>query len=85
MRNTTSDIAIRELDRRTSDGIDVRLLWNSFSDQVLVVVRDMRTFESFELQVAPGDALVAFRHPYAYANRLTATSALADQRDRDSA
>jgi hypothetical protein len=73
MTNTTSDIAIRELDRRSSDGIDVRLLWNSFSDQVLVAVRDMRTFESFELQVAPSDALLAFRHPYAYANRPRST------------
>jgi hypothetical protein len=77
MTNTTSDIAIRELDHRSSGGIDVRLLWNSISDQVLVAVRDLRTFESFELEVAPGDALLAFRHPYAYANHPRATSSLA--------
>jgi hypothetical protein len=69
MTNITSDIGIRELNRRSSDGIDVRLLWNSFSDEVIVAVHDERTFESFELQVAPADALLAFRHPYAYATR----------------
>ena len=29
MTNAEPDKAIRELDRRTSDGINVRLLWNS--------------------------------------------------------
>lgn len=68
MTNVTSQNAIRELDRRTSDGIDVRLLWNSVTDQVVVAVYDRHTVESFELQVAAGDALFAFHQPYGYAN-----------------
>ena len=76
MTSTTSDKAIRELDRRTSDGIDVRLLWNSVTDQVVVAVHDARTDASFELQVAAGDALFAFHHPYAYANCPRTTDSL---------
>jgi hypothetical protein len=76
MRNKTSEKAIRELHRRTGDGIDVRLLWNSVTDEVVVAVHDARTVESFEFQVAAGDALFAFRHPYAYANCPTATGSL---------
>ena len=30
---------IRELDHRCTDGIDVRLLWNSYTDRVSVAVR----------------------------------------------
>jgi hypothetical protein len=62
------DKSIRELDCRTSDGINVRLLWNSVADRVLVAVHDTRNDEAFEIQVAAADALLAFHHPYAYAN-----------------
>jgi hypothetical protein len=68
MTDMTSEKAIRELDRRTTDGIDVRLLWNSLTDQVVVAVHDARTAESFEVQVAAGDAVFAFHHPYAFAS-----------------
>ena len=69
MRNPTPTNTIRELDWRSSDGIAVRLLWNSVTDEVVVPVRDTRSDESFEVQVAPADALLAFHHPYVYANR----------------
>jgi hypothetical protein len=68
MTNSTPDRAIRELDRRTSDGINVRLLWNSVADEVVVAVHDTGSDESFEVQVAAADALLAFHHPFAYAN-----------------
>jgi hypothetical protein len=55
------------LDRRTSDGIDVRLLWNSVADEVVVAVHDTRSDESFEVQVTGADALLAFHHPLAFA------------------
>ncbi|MGN6171071.1 MAG: hypothetical protein ACTHQQ_23300 [Solirubrobacteraceae bacterium] len=71
MTNTTRDNDIRELDRRINDGIDVRLLWNSVADQVVLAVHDTRTDESFELHVAAADALLAFHHPYVYANGRT--------------
>jgi hypothetical protein len=66
--STTSAIAIRELDRRTNDGIDVRLLWNSRTDRVSVAVADERFGESLVFEVDAADALAAFHHPYAYAN-----------------
>jgi hypothetical protein len=65
----TTDRTIRELDCRTSDGINVRLLWNSVADRVVVAVHDTRNDEAFELLVALADALLAFHHPYANANR----------------
>jgi hypothetical protein len=69
MTSAAPDKTIRELDRRISDGIDVRLLWDSVADRVVVAVHDTRSDESFEVQVAAADALLAFHHPYAYANR----------------
>ncbi len=57
----------RELDRRHSDGIDVRLLWNPRTDRVRVAVNDERHGEAFDLDVDPAEAMIAFRHPYAYA------------------
>jgi hypothetical protein len=67
---TTPDPPIQELDRRSNDGIDVRLLWNSLTNRVSVAVEDQRTGEVFELHVVdPEDALIAFYHPYAYASR----------------
>ena len=65
---------IRELDHRSSDGIDVSLLWNAFTDRVSVSVHDQRSGEIFVLEVPGADALEAFNHPYAHALR--------DHRDR---
>lgn len=57
----------RELDSRSSDGIEVRLLWHPQDSRVSVSVNDTKTGESFELQVRHGDrALDVFHHPYAY-------------------
>jgi hypothetical protein len=66
---TTTTLAIRELDHRCGDGIDVRLLWNSRTDQVSVAVADERSGEIFVLDVPGSDAREAFTHPYAYAQR----------------
>jgi hypothetical protein len=62
----TERTTLRELDRRTSDGIDVSLLWDPRTKGVSVAVTDTRQLGSFEFKVEPGDALDAFRHPYAY-------------------
>jgi hypothetical protein len=67
--STTPDSAIRELDHRVNDGIDVKLLWNSRTNGVSIAVLDERTGDYFELDVDPEDAQLAFDHPYAYANR----------------
>ena len=60
------ELAIRELDHRRSDGIDVRLLWNSRTNRVSVAVEDHHTGETFVLDVPSGQARDAFLHPYAY-------------------
>jgi hypothetical protein len=57
----------RELDRRTSDGIDVRLLWDALTDRVLLALSDERSGQSFTFEVEPSEALTAFQHPFAYA------------------
>jgi len=58
----------RELDSRTSDGIQVRLLWHTADGHVSVAVSDTKTGEAFELRVRDGERpLDVFHHPYAYA------------------
>ena len=57
----------RELAARTTDGIDVTLLWYVGTDRLEVRVDDSRTDETFVLDVHHHEALDAFEHPYAYA------------------
>lgn len=57
----------RELDRRASNGIVVRLMWNARVGRVSVAVQDTRADDSFEFEVQRSEALAAFHHPYAYA------------------
>jgi hypothetical protein len=60
----------RELDRRTGDGIEVRLLWSQNDGHVTVAVTDTKSGEAFELPVREGEhAFDVFHHPYAYAAR----------------
>ena len=66
---STSEIGVRELDARSTDGIDVTLLWNPRTNQLFVAVEDERRGDSFELEIDPADALDAFRHPYAFTRR----------------
>ena len=71
----TSNTPVRELDRRTNDGIDVRLLWDPQTDRVSITVEDQRSEEILELEVDPADALAAFHHPYVYTDRHYALAA----------
>jgi hypothetical protein len=64
----TATALTRELDRRYSDGIEVRMLWRPHDDTVIVAVSDARTEESFAIEVRDGEkAVEVFKHPYAYA------------------
>ncbi len=59
---------IRELDSRTSDGVQVRLLWCPANDRVFVAVNDHKTGEAFSVEVPEGErARQVFDHPDAYA------------------
>jgi len=59
--------AVVELDYRSSGNLDVTLFWDPDDGSVVVQVIDWATQEDFSLSVAPGKALDAFTHPYAYA------------------
>ena len=56
-----------ELAYRESNGISVRLLWQSGTDRLSVVVHDWLNGEWFELPAPAARALDVFEHPYAYA------------------
>jgi hypothetical protein len=56
----------RELDHRSSNGIDVTLSWCPDQDLLFVTVLD-DAGDSFELVVEAHEALEVFHHPYAYA------------------
>ena len=64
---TASITSTRELSARSADGLDVRLLWHTDTETISISVFDTRQAEAFEFSVDPGDALDAFRHPFAYA------------------
>jgi hypothetical protein len=58
----------RELDRRSNDRIDVRLLWRERDDRVIVAVADGKTGERFSVEVSAGERVLdVFHHPFAYA------------------
>jgi len=57
----------RELDFRSTDGLEVALLWRPETDTVSVKVFDAKTGDDFDLNVDAADAVDAFHHPYAYA------------------
>lgn len=59
-----------ELESRTGDGIEVRLLWNRSDGRAHVSVFDTRSGDSFTIEVREQDrALDVFDHPYAHAAR----------------
>lgn len=58
--------ARRELAYRSSNGIEVFLLWCPADDSLAVVVID-ETADSFELVVDAAEAIDVFEHPYAHA------------------
>ena len=58
----------RELDRRSTDGIDVRLCWSPDDNEVFVALTDSKTGDAFEVPVRAGEsAHEVFHHPFAFA------------------
>ena len=53
----TPATALRELDRRRNDGIEVRLLWDPQTDRVSLSVMDEHSGEALTFEVGPGEAL----------------------------
>jgi hypothetical protein len=59
-----------ELARRTSDQLDVSLLWDRDHNDLLVVVEDLNTGERCSLIAARERALDIYYHPFAYGARV---------------
>ena len=56
----------RELAQRQSGSDEVLLLWYPESERVELSVRDVATGVGVHVDVAPGNAMDAFYHPFAY-------------------
>jgi hypothetical protein len=64
---TERNAPTRELAQRVSGADEVLLLWHPEIDRVELSVRDLLTGAGFHIEIAPGNAIDAFYHPYAYA------------------
>jgi hypothetical protein len=53
---TTSTSDVRELDHRSSDGLEITLFWSTSTNHVFVVVKDEHQGASIEIQVDPAHA-----------------------------
>jgi len=58
----------RELAERLSGSVEVLLLWLPASNTVELRIHDMAMRESSRFRVPSGEAMRAFRHPFAYAS-----------------
>ena len=56
----------RELAHRSTDGLEVTLLWQPAGDELTVCVCDERHGAYFEIHPKPYVALDVFHHPHAY-------------------
>jgi hypothetical protein len=73
---------VQELDSRSSDGVQVRLLWHQGDERVSVAVKDDKTGDKFELIVRDGErALDVFHHAYAAFRHETAGGPVATPTD----
>jgi hypothetical protein len=68
-RGAGRSASARELAHRRIGTAEVLLLWRPEIDRVAIYLYDSATDDGFHVEVAPGDALDAFYHPYAYAPR----------------
>jgi hypothetical protein len=67
----------RELAHRSTNGIEVTLLWTGSTNTVAIAVADTHSGEELEFEVHGSRALDAFNHPYAYAATARVRSAQA--------
>jgi hypothetical protein len=81
MTTTDSPTTLRELDARTNDGLDIRLLWRAHDDVVLLQVDDAELQLRLVVPVPPDDAMFAFHHPFAFAETAKASQQVVPRRD----
>jgi hypothetical protein len=58
---------LRELAHRSSNGVDVTMLWDPATDRVHVAVIDSEVGEAFNVPVRDANPMDVFNHPYFYA------------------
>jgi hypothetical protein len=61
-----------ELAHRSSNGIDVALLWSPTTNRLFVAVADESTGDRFTVDAPRERALDVFNHPFAYATQVAA-------------
>ncbi len=66
MLNVAVDTNLVELAERSNDGIEVRLVWNRGTGEIVLELTDDKTGTALEVQVPDDRALDAFQHPFAY-------------------
>ena len=71
--NAHSTSTWTELASRSSDGLDVRLVWANRDgrDEVVVRVTDFRDGDYLEIPAEPARALDVYHHPFAYRDAST--------------
>ena len=58
---------LRELDARTTGGVDVQLLWDPDTGDTAIRIEDSKLgARPITFSITPAKALDAFHHPYAY-------------------
>ena len=65
-------IHMTELAHRSSNGIDVVLLWSRTTNRLIVSVADESTGDAFTVDAPREKALDVFNHPFAYATPVAA-------------
>jgi hypothetical protein len=67
MTAVTTIVPLRELAHRSSNGVDVTMLWDPATDRVHVAVIDYEVGEAFDVPVCDANPMDVFNHPYFYA------------------
>jgi hypothetical protein len=67
MNTSRTASSLRELARRTNDGVEIALFWEQTTGELTVCVADEKHDSYFELYPPADRALDCFYHPYSYA------------------
>lgn len=67
--NVVIEKLTRVLAERRTGSVEILLLWHPSPNKVEIRIHDTSQEEEFGFRVPPGEAMEAFRHPYAYAAR----------------
>jgi len=69
LMNVVIEKPTRVLAERRTGSVEILLLWHPMSNEVELRIHDTSKEAELGFRVPPGEAMEAFRHPYAYAAR----------------